>query len=193
MKCRIVFCLLAFVCIDWSYSQAWADPPCRIFGRKSVLMPAPFGTHVNGWFDAQAASAEADQFVIYPQEWFRDGTTLGPYGSYHLQRITQRLPGVPFQVIIQPNLHDAKINQARQTFIINHLLAAGINDAQARVAVAFPRAEGLRGDEATRIYQQHLLGNSGGQQGGNAGSGGGSSGGVLGLPGGGAMGGSRGY
>jgi hypothetical protein len=188
MKFNAVICGVIVTIV--SISTAWADPPCRPFGYRSPLMPAPWGTHANGWFDAQAVAAEADQFVIYRQEWLADGTTLGPYGSYHLQRIIQRLRGVPFPVVIEVDQRGDKINLARQAFIVNQLLAAGIPDAQARVVVGYPRAEGLFGDEAARIFLQTYSGSRGGA--GGVGSGG-TSGGGLGMPSSGFMGGFRGY
>ncbi len=177
-------------------ATASAQPACSTtYARRPVPMPAPVGTHVYGWQDAQAIAAAADQFVIYRQEWYLDGTKPGPYGGYHLQRIIERLPAVPFQVIIEPDLRDEKVNLTRKTFVINQLLAAGITDAQVRVVVGFPRAEGLYGDEAARIFLQRYSGtggpagtNTGGGVGGVGGTGGG-----IGVPGGGLMGGFRGY
>lgn len=181
---RFVVAVLFSHCL--MISAAWADPPCRFFQRRSVPMPAPLGTYLNGWNDAQAAAAEADQFVIYRQEWYLDGVKLGPYGSYHLQRITKRLPYVPFQVIIEPDLHNDKVNQARKLLVVNELLAAGIMDAQTRVVVAYPRAEGLYGEEAVRIYLQRFSGNRGGSSGSS-----GTTGGGITMPGGGLGGGYR--
>ena len=178
-------------------STVLADPPCgsapglisRHF-HKPVPMPAPLGTYMNGWRDAQAIAAEADQFVIYRQEWYQDGIKPGPYGGYHLERIKQRLPSVPFQVIIEVDLRDEKINIARQSYVVNQLLAVGIADAQARVIIGYPRAEGLYGDEAARIFLQRYSGGQGGTVGTSSGA---SSGGGLGIGGGSAMGGFRGY
>jgi hypothetical protein len=193
------FCASLLMLGNLTAAPVWADPPCQSsgffggFSSRPVPMPAPLGTYVNGWHEAQVVGAQADQFVIYRQEWFQDGTKPGPYGSYHLQRITQRLASVPFQVIIEVDLRDEKINLARKTFVVSQLLAAGIADAQTRVVVGYPRAEGLYGDEAGRIF---LLRYSGSQTGvgGAGGYGGGSSfGSGIGIPGGGLMGGFRGY
>src|SRR5258708_4371393 len=76
---RIV-CAGMLVLGSLTLSTASADPPCgstpglipRLF-HKPVPMPAPLGTYMNGWRDAQAIAAEADQFVIYRQEWYQDG------------------------------------------------------------------------------------------------------------------------
>ncbi len=66
--------------------------------------------------------------------------------------------------------------------IINELLAQGIADAHQRVIVGYPKAEGLYGDEAARIFTQQFQGSVGGGGLGSYGGGSGEFGG--GLPGG---------
>jgi hypothetical protein len=151
------------VIVAATLTPASANPPHRSLGWGGVPMPAlPLGSYVNDWYAAQATAAAADQFVIYRHEWFEDGVTLGPYGNYHLQRIIEHLPGVPFQVVIQVDEVRDKINQARKTTIVNRLLAAGIADAAARVIIGYPRAEGLFGDPAAQIFFQTYSGSRGG-------------------------------
>ncbi len=115
-------------------------------------MPAPVGTNVNRIVDAQAARAEADDFVIYHHEWYLGGVTLGPYGQYHVQQIAQRLPTVPFNVTIQAT-PDQQLNETRRKVVVSALTAAGLTDVDIRVAVGYPEAEGLYGEEAERAYQ----------------------------------------
>jgi hypothetical protein len=126
----------------------------RLFGRDrqpAPIIPAPLGASVRTWQDAQATLAAQDQFVIYLHEWFT-ANELGPYGRFHLQRIAEQLSGVPFPVVIQPDLYDAKLNEARRTRVIADLSAKGITDAAQRVVIGMPLAEGLFGDEAPRVY-----------------------------------------
>src|SRR5437588_340366 len=73
-----------------------------------------------------------------------------------------------------------RIPSRRRLSIVNQLLAHGIADAQQRVIVGYPQAEGLYGDEAARIFTQHYLGTGG--AGGFGGYGGASSGFGGGLP-----------
>ncbi len=127
-------------------------------------LPAPNGSSVRAWFGKQAALAEEDDFVIYSHEWYMGGIQLGPYGQYHVSRIIHRLPSVPFAVILQVDgKPDVILN--RRLVIVNALLHAGITDAEQRVVVDFPKAEGLRGDEIPRVFQRGVggRGSAGGQ------------------------------
>ena len=107
--------------------------------------------------DAQAARAEADDFVIYHHEWYLGGIALGPYGQYHVQQIAQRLGSVPFNVTIQAT-PDQQLNEARRQAVIKALTAAGLTEVELRVAVGYPEAEGLYGEDAERAYQSMLQG-----------------------------------
>jgi hypothetical protein len=130
------------------------------FGKCQTIpkgaIPQPYGWFVHGWENAQCAKAEADDFVIYKHEWFKGGTELGPYGTYHIQQILKRLPGVPFPVLIQFQTQDPAKNEMRRMVIVNYLAQAGVPDPDTRVVLGYPEAEGLYGDEATRIYQQMI-------------------------------------
>jgi hypothetical protein len=125
-------------------------------------MPSPVGTHARRIFDTQAAKAEADDFVIYRHEWANAGKELNGYGRYHLQQIAQRLPSVPFPVLIQID-KDQQLNEARRQVVVQFLVQAGITDAEVRVLVGFPEAEGLNGEEAERMYQQSIWSGYGNQ------------------------------
>lgn len=117
-------------------------------------IPQPYGWFVHGWQNAQCAKAEADDFVIYKHEWFKGGYELGPYGIYHMQQILKRLPGVPFPVLLQVESQDPARNETRRAVIVNFLAQVGVPDAETRVVLGYPEAEGLYGDEAPRIYQR---------------------------------------
>ena len=147
-------------------------------------IPQPYGWFVHKWEDAQCAKAEADDFVIYKHEWFKGGTELGPYGTYHIQQILKRLPGVPFPVLIQVETQDPARNEMRRMVIVNYLAQAGVPDPDARVVLGYPEAEGLYGDEAVRIYQQMIIQHPAYSPFGLGGFGGGGFGGVTAVPGG---------
>ena len=128
---------------------------CATITRGAI--PQPYGWFVHQWQNAQAAKAEADDFVIYKHEWFKGGTQLGPYGHYHLQQIIKRLPSVPFPVLLEAESQDPVRNEMRRAVIVNALVQAGYADPQARVVLGIPEAGGLYGDEAPRIYQMMLI------------------------------------
>jgi hypothetical protein len=124
---------------------------------EEAVMPSPNGTFTHQLFDAQAAKAEADDFVIYKNEWYMEGKTLGPYGTYHLAEITKRLPEVPFPVVIQPSA-DPDLNEVRRQAIVTCLLNHGCADADHRVIIAYPQAEGWFAEcEAERTFIRMLL------------------------------------
>jgi hypothetical protein len=120
-------------------------------------IPEPPGAFVRRFQFVQEFKAEADDFVIYLHEWYRGGKELGPWGKWHLEKIIRRLPEVDFPVLIQ--IHpDPALNQERWDFVVRQVALAGIPDAEQRVILGNPRAEGLYGDEAERIYQALVTG-----------------------------------
>lgn len=118
--------------------------------------PAPNGTYVRRVQEVQAAKAEADDFVVYKYEWYLGGCELGPFGKYHLNEMIKRLPFVPFPILIQAHTLDGQLNEQRRCHIVQALALNGIPDAEQRVVIGFPEAEGLYGDEAPRIYAQMI-------------------------------------
>jgi hypothetical protein len=125
---------------------------------QPTTCPAVTGTYTRQLFDQQAAKAEADDFVIYKNEWYMAGTGLGPFGSYHITEIVRRLGEVPFPVVIQPQIGDPALDLARRDVIVRALARAGVPDADQRVIIAYPQAEGLLADiQAQRAYLFMML------------------------------------
>jgi hypothetical protein len=130
-------------------TSAWAGD------HRPATSVEPLGTAVHRVFQAQVARAAQDHFVIYDNEWLGPTTKLGPFGSMHLGRIIHDLPATGYSVIIQAT-PDHAVNQARRNFIVLMLLRAGIGDAEVRVKVDIPAAEGLYGEEAVMLYPMML-------------------------------------
>jgi hypothetical protein len=124
---------------------------CRPRHFQPALSPEPLGSFVHRFQAVQAGKAEASDFEIYLDEWYQGGKTLGPYGQYHVNQIAQRLPTVPFAVKVQP-CNDSVLNETRRMVVVTALLNLGITDADTRVVLAYPQAEGLRGEEAELVY-----------------------------------------
>jgi hypothetical protein len=125
---------------------------------QPTTCPAVTGTYTRQLFDQQAAKAEADDFVIYKNEWYMGGMALGPFGSYHITEIVRRLAEVPFPVVIQPQIGDPALDLARRDVVVRALAQAGVPDAEQRVLVAYPQAEGLYADiQAQRTYLFMML------------------------------------
>lgn len=150
---------LAAGCQSWpgDASDKVSNPNfCPAYERGSI--PAPLGTYVNEHNRRQAEKAELDDFVFYNYEFNEEGTALGPAGCRHVIQVAMRLKGnAPFPVIIESTGFD-KIDQARRALIVSRLGTAGVADADQRVMIGCPIAEGLYGDEAPRIYQQIITG-----------------------------------
>jgi hypothetical protein len=142
-------------------SHVRADDPCGCCNRRccSHIQPAlpaePLGAHVRRFEAVQVANAQASNFEIYLDEWYEGGKTLGPYGQYHITQIAQRLPAVPFAVKVQP-CNDVTLNELRRQIVVTALLNLGIRDADSRVIIAYPQAEGLRGEEAEFVYWRSI-------------------------------------
>ena len=139
---------------------AGCAPTCGLGYRHKAelppeVTPQPLGTFAHGWQEAQAAKAEASDFAFYLDEWYMGGKYLGPSGVSHLRQVIHRLPTEPFPVVIQPH-EDEALNLARRQFIVEALMTHGIIDAERRVIIETPIAEGLHGDEAERIYYQMI-------------------------------------
>lgn len=135
--------------------------------RYVPIMQAPPGNYLQAWRAAMADRADADTFVVYRNEWRDEGTVLGPYGRYHLDRIARRLPSVLHPVLIQTSGNE-ELDEHRRQFVVAFLAQMGIADGQTRVLVGFPLAEGLPGAEAAAVGLRRLgpgvgQGTSGGQ------------------------------
>jgi uncharacterized membrane protein YgcG len=129
-------------------------------------LPAPNGSFVRQFQLVQTNKAEMDDFVIYAHEWYMSGKDLGPYGEYHVVQIAQRMPFVPYPVLIEVSL-SAELNECRRRLVIERLASFGVTDAANRVVLGRPEAEGLNGPESFRVYQGLLFNTGQGGGGGN--------------------------
>jgi hypothetical protein len=131
---------------------------CAVWDRlDNAPPPPPTGNYTRQLLQAQANKAEADDFVIYRYEWFRDGPRLGPFGTYHLGEIAKRLPDAPFPVVLEPH-PDPELNEVRRGTVVAYLIGKGIPDAQNRVLCGKSEAEGLYAEcQAMRIHTLMLM------------------------------------
>lgn len=120
-------------------------------------MPLEPGGHVQRFINIQAEKAEQDDFTIHPNEWYQGGKELGPYGRYHIDQIARRWAAMPFQVIIATS-DSPEIDLIRRDVVLKELGRRGIEDAEVRVVLGRPRAEGLFGDEMEAIYARMIFG-----------------------------------
>jgi hypothetical protein len=137
-------------CYPWDSEVVNGDA-----STSPVMMPEPNGSFVHKIQDVQVGKAQASNFVIFLDEWYKGGSVLGPYGAYHVNRIALKLPEAPYPVVIQPS-PDGAVNEARREHIVAALAKCGVTEPEHRVIVAYPDAEGLYGEEAPRIYCELL-------------------------------------
>lgn len=153
-------------------------------------VPPQVGTHVYQWQSAHESLAEADDFVIYQNEWRGESTDLGPFGQRHVSALIPRMTTTSESrpINIEPS-GNSELDSDRRSELINMLTGAGVGDAQLWVTVGNGVAEGLYGPEAERLQQSYLGGRSrgGGSGGGSFGGGGGGFGGGGGGLGGGGV------
>lgn len=162
----------------------WVDNHATI--PKGAITP-PYGTHYSEVFAGQAQRAKADRFVVYKHEWYLGGTRPGPAGRRHFTKIAETLGPCGPPVVIQPvdpeELDDAspeeafKLNEERRQQLVEFLMARGDPNADARVVIGYPTAEGLYGIPANLIGQRYLYGQGGAGLGLGGGLGGGGFGG----------------
>jgi hypothetical protein len=149
-------------------------PPTQCRTVPPGAIPAPSGTYMRQWEAREVVKAALDAFVLYANEWYMGGLELGPYGRRHLDRLAKGLPGVPYPVVIQPDVSPVWTETRRQ-LVIQYLADHGVPDAAQRVVVGFPLAEPLFGEEAPPAYLQMLSpqqGTGGGYGGAGFGTGG---------------------
>lgn len=149
-------------CSGWQKCWCWCSCEDRCADIPAGAIPQPVGTWTYELFNRQAGKAEADDFVIYYNEWLDNQSVLGPYGKDHLLRIISRLSSVPFPVMIQPEPDHPILTALRQRVVIEALQQAGYLDAAHRVVIGRGAAEGLFGEEAERLFPQMIQGGGGG-------------------------------
>ena len=164
------------------------------FGRllrlgKETPTP-PLGTQSDAIWRRQAAAASASDFVIYQNEFEKNGVHLNTAGEDHLRSIAARLHcGAPVPVIIERSMThirpetefkypihpDFELDRRRREAVVATLVAMGIPNAEQCTVVAPAMAEGFTANEAAQAQNQGMMsgGGNGGGRGGNGGGAGG--------------------
>ncbi len=123
--------------------------------KHEIIMPEPNGTFVHRFQELQAGKAEAADFVFFADEWYKGGPKLGPHGRYHLTHLLPRLGHETFPVVVQAS-GDEALDAERRRFLVEALINHGVADADVRVIIAYPDAEGLYGEQAECIFHNML-------------------------------------
>lgn len=136
--------------------------PCNDITPGAI--PQPNGTYSCQWIHAQAARADQDNFVIYQYEWAADGMKLTQFGQEHMAGMAQRLPQVPYPVVIEPS-SDQHVNESRRLAVLDLLANYHAPISPDRVILGRSEAEGLYGQEAPGHVRGMFSNNSSGGQG----------------------------
>jgi hypothetical protein len=148
----------------------WNVDNCATIPKGAI--PAPAGAHVYPINEGQAYLAEASEFVIYKREWYMGGREPGPEARRHLASIGERVAWLPFPIVVEPvepeelkevSAEEAlELNEARRRRVVEILAARGVADADQRVILGYPTAEGLYGDQGLLSGSRYLYGQFGG-------------------------------
>ena len=164
----------------WKYNTHYvAQLPC-------ADPPPPLGSMtVDPFFQKQEEHGEASDFVVYEHEFMGDTNRLNTAGEDHLRQIAARLGDVPYPVIVEesslasrcetkhkfPVHNDPQLDMQRREVVARALELMGAPDANSRVVVGPALTPGFRQFEATRAYNEGIIGFGGGGGGGFGGGG----------------------
>jgi hypothetical protein len=144
----------------------WCIDNCATI-PKGAITP-PYGTLLDRILSGQQERAQAERLVVYKHEWYMDKTDPGPDGRRHLAAISRMLDCVPpnWPVVVEPvepeereivsREEASKLNEARRQRVVEFLLAQGHAEADQRVILGYPTAEGLYGDPTALIGGRYL-------------------------------------
>jgi len=120
--------------------------------------PFPLGQVSDSFWETQQTNAEAADFIFYDHEFQGNTALLAPGAKKKLMQVALRLEHVPFPVVIEESLHNArpKLDQARRTTIVEQLARLGVVNSEKRVVVASAFAEGFTAIEGEAAYYQTL-------------------------------------
>ena len=116
--------------------------------------PFPLGQVTDSFWESQQTGAEAADFIFYDHEFEGDTANLGPAAKKKLMQVALRLEHVPFAVIVEQSVHNAKpqLDQQRRQTVIEQFARLGVTNADDRVVIAPAFAEGFTAIEGERAY-----------------------------------------
>ena len=150
----------------------------RCAAIPSGAIPAPAGTHVNAWQDAQVASAAKDRGVFYQNEFMPKSPELSPSGREHLIEAIQQSQYNSSPIIVEQT-SDPVLDGARLQALHATLASAGVILSPDQLFVAKPAAHGFDGFRAQQAVRASMMNGGGGMGSGGMGAGSGMGGGGM--------------
>lgn len=120
--------------------------------------PFPLGQVTDAFWETQQTNAEAADFVFFDHEFKGNTAELAPGTKPKLMQVALRLEHVPFPVVIEQSVNNArpKLDQARRKTIVEQLARLGVVNAEKRVVIAPAMAEGFTAVEGEAAYYRTL-------------------------------------
>jgi hypothetical protein len=124
--------------------------------------PFPLGQVTDAHWETQQTNAEAADFIFYDHEFRGNTAELAPGAKKHLEQVALRLDHVPFPVVIEQSLHNARpeLDQARRQMIVEQLARLGALNTEQRVVIANAFPEGYTGIESENSYFNGIINNN---------------------------------
>lgn len=144
---------------DCGPGGGWFRGRGRQQNLPQVDRPFPVGQVSDSFWETQQTNAEAADFIFYDHEFRGNTAELAPGAKKHLEQVALRLEHVPFPVVIEESLHDARpdLDLARRTTIVEQLARLGVVNSEERVVVANAFPEGYTSQEAEAAYYGGVL------------------------------------
>jgi hypothetical protein len=120
--------------------------------------PFPLGQVTDSFWETQQTNAEAADFVFFDHEFKGNTAELAPATKPKLMQVALRLEHVPFPVVIEQSVNNARpqLDKARQKTVIEQLARLGVVNAEKRVVIAPAMAEGFTAVEGEAAYYRTL-------------------------------------
>lgn len=139
--------------------------------RMSVPDTVPLGAISRAHWHTMETNGEANDFVIYRNEFVDDSSELTPYGRDHIMEISARMASAPFPVLVQRSYNNAdpELDAIRRQLVVQVLTDLGNPDADHRTVVSQAYTEGINSTEGEQDYGRFIRSrqfSNGGQGGG---------------------------
>lgn len=147
---------LAAVAIVTSVCSGCYIPLPSWGNRRSLAIPdtVPLGAISRAHWHTQEANGEANDFVIYRNEFVDNTSALSVYGRDHIAEIAARMPYSPFPVLVQRswNNADPELDAIRRQLVVRVLTDLGNTDADQRTVVSQPYTKGISSTQGEADY-----------------------------------------
>jgi len=116
--------------------------------------PFPLGQVTDSFWESQQTGAEAADFIFYDHEFSGDTANLSPAATKKLMQVALRLEHVPFAVVVEQSVHNARpeLDQQRRRAVTEQLARLGVENAEGRVVISPAFAPGFTAIEGEQAY-----------------------------------------